>query len=102
VKVLNGDLFFQRFLLAVRVELANLFSSAIGTTLKVCDNALLALGVKAKGHNQMLAKSNSILSLKHAFSVNQQQGLRLWSWSPTKPLGQLLHSFYYLLTKPFA
>jgi hypothetical protein len=55
MKVFNRDLFFQRFLLAIRVELADLISPAIWTTIKACDNALLALGVKAKGHG---SKSN--------------------------------------------
>ena len=50
MKVFNGDLFLQRFLLAIGIELANLFSPAIRTTLKVCDNALLALRIKAQRH----------------------------------------------------
>jgi hypothetical protein len=62
MKVFNRDLFFQRFLLAVRVELTNLFSSAIRTTLKACDNALLALGVKTQRHG---SKSNwHLMSLR--------------------------------------
>ena len=56
MKVFNRDLFFQRFLLAIRVELANLFSPAIRTTLKACDNALLAFRVKTQGHNQFRSK----------------------------------------------
>ena len=56
MKVFDGDLFFERLLLAIRIELANLISPAIRTTLKVCHNALLALWVKTKGHNQFRSK----------------------------------------------
>jgi hypothetical protein len=51
MKVFNGDLFFQRFLLAIRVELANLFPPAVRTTLKACGKTLLALRIKAQRHS---------------------------------------------------
>jgi hypothetical protein len=56
MKVFDGDLFFERLLLAIRIELANLISPAVRTTLKACDNALLAFRVKTQGHNQFRSK----------------------------------------------
>jgi hypothetical protein len=55
MKVFNGDLFFQRFLLAIGIELADLISPAIWTTFKACDNALLALWIQTQRHG---SKSN--------------------------------------------
>jgi hypothetical protein len=50
MKVFNGDLFFQRFLLAIGIELANLISTAKWATIKACCNALLALRIEAQRH----------------------------------------------------
>jgi hypothetical protein len=50
MKVFNGDFFFQRFLLAIRVELADLISPAIRTTLKACGQTLLALWIQTQWH----------------------------------------------------
>jgi len=55
MKDFNGDFFFQRFLLAIRDELANLISPAIRTTLKACGQTLLALWIQTQRHG---SKSN--------------------------------------------
>ena len=54
-------------MLAIRVELANLFSPAIRTSLKVCHNALLALWVKAKGHGSDVNQKEFNIPLETCF-----------------------------------
>ena len=102
MKVFNRDLFFQRFLLAIRVELANLFSPAIRTSLKVCHNALLALWVKAKGHGSDVNQKEFNIPLETCFPRESAERIKFWTWYLIKLYWLLLNSFYYLGTKPFA
>ncbi len=102
MKVFDGDLFFERFLFAIGVELADLFSSAIRTTLKVCHNALLALRIETQRHGSDVNQKQFNIPLETCFPRESTERIKFWTWYLIKLYWLLLNSFYYLLTKPFA
>ena len=102
MKVFDGDLFFERFLFAIGVELADLFSSAIRTTLKVCHNALLALRIETQRHGSDVNQKQFNIPLETCFPRESAERIKFWTWYLIKLYWLLLNSVNYLLTKPFA